>query len=440
MLAADAAFLQIVSDTCTARGAVAMLPDLVDALDAVVCKSMSTFQAQQFGALVQAEVTPAAVAAFHADLIGASPLGALPNNATSKDVVFHLVGAVRKELGLATAAATPKAGSVAQDAVDVYKDAAYYHGLQVQNSDKATFVTDARKDLIKHGHITEAPSLTKMRRLGVTGGSKRKLAIGGATDETATLSIDEAKAKPVTTMQDAKHMARVLVYGLIAVYAVPIGKTVLGGRDKGWVTVPGEARQVRVVLSMQVAMNFLWALTDSPLTDVRAFMRMVDAVMVEFIDEAARMTEHPDEVIETLISTRKGIFRVDPGGAEETAEAPVSAPTESPASATPKGNPKGECLSWLTNGVCNDKDCIYPHHENRKGLAQGSRARGGGGRRGNGGGGARSYSYAPYPPPPPYAAYPWYGAPPAKGKGGGKGGGGKKGRGGGGGQEWGWGW
>lgn len=195
MLAADAAFLQIVSDTCTARGAVAMLPDLVDALDAVVCKSMSTFQAQQFGALVQAEVTPAAVAAFHADLIGASPLGALPNNATSKDVVFHLVGAVRKELGLATAAATPKAGSVAQDAVDVYKDAAYYHGLQVQNSDKATFVTDARKDLIKHGHITEAPSLTKMRRLGVTGGSKRKLAIGGATDETATLSIDEAKAQ-----------------------------------------------------------------------------------------------------------------------------------------------------------------------------------------------------------------------------------------------------
>ena len=180
-------------------------------------------------------------------------------------------------------------------------------------------------------------------------------------------------------MQDAKHMARVLIYGLIAVYAVPIGKTVLGGRDKGWVTVPGEARQVRVALSMQVAMNFLWALTDSPLTDVRAFMRMVDAVMVEFIDEAARMTEHPDEVIETLISTRKGIFRVDPGGAEETAEAPVAAPTENPASATPKGNPKGECLSWLTNGVCNDKDCIYPHHENRKGLAQGSRARGGGG-------------------------------------------------------------
>ena len=412
---ADAGFLQIVSDTCSARGADALLPDLVDALDAIACRDLSAFRAQQFGGLVQVDVQPAVIAAFYADLIAASPLSALVDSAATKDVVFHLVGAVRAELGLASTAPTPGTKGSNGDAVDVYKDATYYHGLNVTNSDKATFVCDARKDFVKHGHITEAPSLMKVRRLGVTGGSKRKLEIGGASDETATLSIEEAKAKPVTTMPEAKHMARVLVYGLVAAYAVPIGKTVLGGRDKGWVTVPGEARQVRVGLSMQAANSFLWALHDSPLTDVRAFVRMVDAVMREFIDEAGLMTQHPDEVIETLLGTRKGIFRVDPGGAAEEDTPAVTTATVDAAPSPRSTNAKGECLSWLTNGVCNDASCIYPHNESRRNLAHG---RGGGSRRTGGGGGSRPY---PYAYPSEYPAFWPHGAPPAKGRGKGKG-------------------
>ena len=408
---ADADFLQIVSDTCSARGADAMLPDLVDALDGVGCRDMSTFRAQQFGGLVQAEVSPAVIAAFYTDLIGASPNGALANSAATKDVVFHLVSAIRADLGLAAPASTPGGKSTGVDTVDVYEDATFYHGLRVANSDKATFVCDARRDFVKHGHITEAPSLMKVRRLGVTGGSKRKLEIGGSSDETATLSIDEAKAKPVTTMPEAKHMVRVLVYGLVAAYAVPIGKTVLGGRDKGWVTVPGEAKQVRVGLSMQAASSLLWALHDSPLSDVRAFVRMVDAVVREFIDEAGLMTQHPDEVVETLLGTRKGIFRVDPGGVVEETAPPMAA-TAAEAAQSPKGaKEKGECLSWLTNGVCNDASCVYPHHENRKNLAHG---RGGGSRRS----GSRPY---PYAYPSEYPAWWPHGSPPAKGRGKGKG-------------------
>lgn len=432
MLAADPAFFQILSDTCTARGAAARLPDLIDAMDNLVCKDMSSFRAQQFGGLVAVELAPATLAAFHADLIGASPGGALLNDPVTKDLVYHVVNAVRKELGLSGAGATPGGAAAAPDTVNIYADAQYVHGLSVTNSDKAVFVTDARKDFVKYGHITEVPSVAKMKRLGVAGGVKRKLALEGSTDETATLSFDEAKSKAVTTMPEAKHMVRVLVYGLVAAYAIPVGKTVLGGRDKGWVTVPGEARQIRVGLSLQVGMQFLWSLTDSPLTDVRAFMRMVDYVMKEFIDEAATMTQHPDEVIETLIGTRKSLFRVDPGGGEDKAEAPAPAPAADKA-AQRGTTQKGECMSWLTSGGCNDSECEFPHHENKRGLAHGrgggrAQRAGGGGNRG--GGAPQNWNY-----------YQWYEAPPSKGqgrgkgKGKGRGGGGKGGAGG-----WGWGW
>ena len=109
--------------------------------------------------------------------------------------------------------------------------------------------------------------------------------------------------------------------------------------------------------------------------------------------------------------TRKGIFRVDPGGAvEETA--PTVTATTADAAPSPRGaKEKGECLSWLTNGVCNDASCVYPHHENRKNLAHG---RGGGSRRT----GSRPY---PYAYPSEYPAFWPHGAPPAKGRGKGKG-------------------
>ena len=127
------------------------------------------------------------------------------------------------------------------------------------------------------------------------------------------------------------------------------------------------------------------------------------------------MTQHPDEVIETLLGTRKGIFRVDPGGAAEEDTPAVTTAAVDAAPSPRSTNVKGECLSWLTNGVCNDASCIYPHNESRRNLAHG---RGGGSRRTGGGGGSRPY---PYAYPSEYPAFWPHGAPPAKGRGKGKG-------------------
>ena len=89
--------------------------------------------------------------------------------------------------------------------------------------------------------------------------------------------------------------------------------------------IPGMLEQVRLYMTREVGMSFLWELESSPLTDPAAFMRMVDHVLKEFTDEAAKMGAIGDEIVENFLSMRPRLFRNDPPPSAAPAPCPHSA-------------------------------------------------------------------------------------------------------------------
>jgi hypothetical protein len=182
--------------------------------------------------------------------------GTLVNTTEMRDAVFFLVKAAREAYAMDEAERVKAAKSAAGetcDVVSIYADAERLQGLRVKNSDRALFVPEARKSFLKHGVLTEVPSIARVRTCGVSGGMKRKLALPGADgEEDAEINLNETRPRAVLSLPDAKHAARITILALIAIFSVPISGSAYGGRDAGWASVPGEAKQIRFYLTREV--------------------------------------------------------------------------------------------------------------------------------------------------------------------------------------------
>ena len=372
---------------------------VIDALDVEKRHTVGKLESFEGGGLfLSGGADPSCVLKLGDRLITASAAnagGPLVDDNDTRDAIFAIVKAARaaKEADDKKAAAAEKAASGgAGNVVGIYEEARKWFGLNPKNSDKATFVPDARKQFTEHGHITELPSIAKVRTLGTAGGTKRRLSLPGATEEEeATLTLNEARPKVITGLPDAKNNVRILLNGLLAVVAYPLGPAGYGGRDSGYANVPGQVDQYRFFLTREGKDRLEWEINGSPLEDVDAFTRMADNVLATFIDDAANMTNTGDELVETYIATRQRLFTADPGvGPTEAREA---AAKDLPANSH-AGGAKTECVSWLINGACNEAGCRAPHVASRQGAlhggggaGRGQRIRGAGSNKGNNNGG-----------------------------------------------------
>jgi hypothetical protein len=343
------------------------IDELLDAFEHLQLTTLEDLESYEGGALFAASGSnPAKVLKLGDDLVAASAAsgGALVDNTALRNGIFRLVKAGREghvEMEAAKGKAAKVAAGEACDVESVYADAERTQGLRVKNSERALFVVDARKFFKKHGFIAELPSIGRMRTRGTAGGVKRKIALPGADGtEEATLNLDEVRPRAVVTLADAKHALRVMVKGLIAVFADPIAADAYGGGDSGWESVPGVAEQVRLYLTRDVAFSLLWEMEASPLDQASAFIRMADHLLQVFCDSGAKVVNTGDEIIEQLMANRSKLFRTDPGGTDHEEREAAAAEPE-PVMARAAGPDHGECMSWLQNGGCRDGSCPFPH-------------------------------------------------------------------------------
>ena len=432
-----------------------------EALVAIGCESIDTFAAWGNGCLMHDTVPPADLARMRARLAAAGVAGVVDDAALGV-LVYTLVenardkwleARARKRAKLApsdspgsTGPASPAtATTMTDDEKEIKKAFTCYDNLRDLNMRevdlpmRATFVGSARSSVETYGYIASVPSIGAVTTLGRAGAKGTRVRIGDSALN-ASISIGEKQPDLLSGMPAAHHACRVLVLGIGAALTVRINATAYGGRDCGWVHVPGETTQVRVMFTAAAIDRFLFGLLSIDTHDFSSFITTADRVVLEFLTIAARCTQHPDEIVDTLRDTKPHLY-IPRGGDGDASVASGSGASGDSSTLEPNGTPPGAgkatCTAWLSDGSCKGHaagTCPYGHGPAMRGAASNHRN-------------SNRWQGQGWPAPAwtaqPQSWSPWTAParkkPKAKG-GGGKGGGGKGGGGKGGGGKGGWWW
>ena len=297
---------------------------------------------------------------------------------------------------LAKEASREDAGSLRALIDQAYKMLLKLHGLNLTIDQRATFVGSMTHEVNTTGYISTAPSLSGMTLQGTTKEARSKLRFA---DSDVTIPVEKERTESVGDIARCQDLTRFYWYGILAVLGRPITDKAYGGKDVGWISVPGEVKQRRVGMSRDKCEELIFHIIRHGGTNVGPYVGMQDGVVREFIREFALKQRHPDTIISDFILDRAALFRI--GGSSSTASSVV--PSESDAgeaidAAEVSGGgdySKGVCVSWLTTGGCNDDLCPFTHAAGHRGGLVGNRGRSTGGGNGGGNGGGSSGSRAP---------------------------------------------
>ena len=280
-----------------------------------------------------------------------------------------------------------------------YKSLLYYQNKSVRVDQRVapTVVASAVRDVKESFYPHSIPSVMSMP---MDGGTAKRRSVKVGTAVTFEIGDDPlAKTKAVASKLDVQQNLRILCDMLSAVMGQPISKEAFGGGPAGYVTMPGEAKEVRMLLTAEMCEQLLWQLIGSGKwfteSEVREYGAMIDGFFEQCRVKWSDNRLHPDDVVTMLLETRPAL-RTNPGhdGLLERAEAiaaataAAAAASPAPVSASGANEKKGICASWLQNGSCAHADCPLEHPGSGRGALMG---RGGGrqnrGGNNNGGGG-----------------------------------------------------
>ena len=74
------------------------------------------------------------------------------------------------------------------------------------------------------------------------------------------------RCKIIGLAEQSHELATDAVKGILAAMSRRIPANLFAGRDVGWITVPGETEQTRVLRTEEAASELIGALTGSPIT------------------------------------------------------------------------------------------------------------------------------------------------------------------------------
>ena len=390
----------------------AMLADLVDAttkatgvtspMDANVCDALVAMKLGKFKllsywgdcCLLKQPPQPEDLSRFRQRLV-ASSNGTLTNDDDLKLFVAELVNRLGDEYrkvkavsasapsaGAPAAAdgagafpgvhGTPSARALTEDEIELKESTMCYDKLaELQNKYvdldmRATCVAKMHQSVKAYGYISDCPSVANVPRYGRAGAGKRKVRLA---DADASLEIGTKTGEKITDLQAAHQAARVLCYAICAALTVRIVAHSYGGRDVGWVVAPGHARQVRLLITLEVLERFLWALMGIATVDPYVFTTTTDLVFQEFCNTLARRELHPDEIMNNIIATKTHLY-IPRAASESGTQSQHSGSTGSARANQAGGNgDDGVCLSWLTNGGCRNESCHLAHPDKMRGSS-----------------------------------------------------------------------
>ena len=428
----------VIASAAKECGAPAELTDLViDALIEIEVTTWPDLRGYGDNCLIAREPSVAALVAFRTALLGTA--AGLVDSATLRTYISCVVLSVQKTHRAETAP-TPKVTTPGilepevkerSSTIGAYINLQRLQGREYDLTQKATFAGEALRDVTSWGYISSVPSVLTVRTLGCGAGAKRRISLGGMDDGSGTQSTIELGESKPTDANDKPRMVtntRCIIGGILAVLGgTQIDTATYGGGEEGWVPVPGQVEQARVMLPVKDADDWCWDLTNSPLNG-SSYARMVDFQITYFIEAHAAGGVHPVLILRGMRQD-PARYRTDPN---------PQAVKDAPAAETLKGGggskagSGADCSSWTVNGNCNDDDCPHAHNDRRRNAFNGGGggqgggkksnrgSRGGGGSQNDSGWGNRGPSY-----PPPWSQPPWSsGGKGGKGKGGN---GGKKG-------------
>ena len=312
-------------ESCDAQGAPAGMDDEVcKAFVAAGIDRMGLLQGWGMGCLLQANPQTTDLLNLK-NLVILNSAAAITDTPQTDAVMFAIVGRARAHKSdmnsiLAPAASPAAAAALPAAAPDKEREereqcaSCYDELFKMQNrevdlTDRATFVSAARKALNTFGHFAELPSVASLKCYGTAGAPRRRISLGG--EDSASLEIGGRGADHITTVPQAQARLRVLTNGMAAALCVKLTTGAYGGRDVGWMHVPGEVAQSRFVGTAEGLDRLLHACCRNIVTnDVSTFVACADRVVCKFLTMFARQAQHPHEIIETMIETKSHQFDV----------------------------------------------------------------------------------------------------------------------------------
>ena len=134
-------------------------------------------------------------------------------------------------------------------------------GKSYELNERATFVGEARKDVMLYGHMTQAPSVTQVKTFGTSAGRKRRVGLtdadGGST-QVASLEFEDTRMVASCDRPRLTTNTKNLVGGMFAALCVDVLSTAYGGRDPGWHTPPGSLTQKRFAATASAFDAWMW--------------------------------------------------------------------------------------------------------------------------------------------------------------------------------------
>ena len=394
------------------QGVEAALVDAIsERLDNMNRATLQRAAAYKAGVLVQVNLDPAGIGHFGDDILahthtvaGATFADTLDDSAEYRDAVFMAVNALRTQWvavenpkPISTTTTPKRAEEEEEDGVhSAYAELKKHQSRPVELTDRLTFVGKAMRDLARYGFMNDLPSLNEARCMGV---HQRKAKHQLATADGGTgleLTLGDLAGTGLPNLETCRDRARQYVYALLAIFSKPIKTEAYQGREAGWVQANGG--QMRLLGTAPVFERLLWKIVSVPCTDVDSFVRMFDGLMTHFLKRFARLVDHPDELVETMLEGKGQLFDcVAVKGSVASADDAVSNYTQSSLQTPEKAKDSeagiGLCGDWIKSGKCSDRDCKASHKtEDRSAFSKGG---GGGAKRqrgGRGGGWSNDWS------------------------------------------------
>ena len=384
-LAGKEGLFQILNDAMGVVGAtVAEMVAIATQLDTLGYDRIELLEGWNGGCLGRAELDSADVRRLGDEMVAAAG-STIADGPSYRAYVLQLARRLSEHMrGVGASVAEDEEG----DVLGVYSQFESRQGRSVHMSDMCVFVAMARSSIVKHGYISSVPGLAKVQHLGVrTRQNKSKLGVLSVTFE------DEGKPASVATIEEAKKVMAHVLRGIAAAGSIEIDTSLYGGRDYGWVTVPGAPHQSRMWVTASAIERFIEAFLSSSVRDAAAFGAMFDVVLTRFLNLSQRRGMHADEIIEQIVDREgasfetKAAVRVAVSDAEAVTGTSAGASDDAVA-ATPAQ--QGVCQSWLANGSCRlygNGDCPHGHPQRQRGVYATNPRPGPYDRPGNGGGG-----------------------------------------------------
>ena len=399
MADADAeALADAVVAACTENRATAGTDAVVGAaLIAAGITRMSLLSSWGMGCLMQPVPQPNDLNNLKALVIAKSG-GAIVDTPVADAVILGLVRAARQHGGASSTTAVTTLGTIAaggapaaapdkdkderEQCASCYTDLATMQNREIELPERATFVAGSRTTLKTFGYLAELPSVGSVKTYGTTGTAKQRFVLQGGA-ETASFEVGDRRPDHILSVPEAQYRLRILLNGVAAACSTRINKNAYGGRDYGWVNVPGSTSQVRLVCTVEALDKLLWACCKNINTaDASIFIRCADRIVLKLLTLFARCQQHLHEIIDVIIETKTHLFdtrtlepQSDTSSIASSASAMIEANGPAVSAAAPAGAATGVCYNWLTNGSCNATGCTLMHPAGQRGAMHGNGGR-----------------------------------------------------------------